>query len=199
VLSRRSTAVAGGKGKKKGRKGRESKGVHRTTDDASNSKPVVSNWGIFEPFHGILGPIADIFGPLFTGNMVYGLLVGLLVTAWFGFGFPARGSNRTSQLGFITTPERVAAYEEMWRQEESELWAWLEDRVGTAGLRDPAHMPVEAKNLRDKLGGEKMEGWKVDKAIRVTEEKLNVLKNSVAKERQKLGVEKEEKEEREVM
>jgi hypothetical protein len=195
VSSRRPTASAGIKGRKKGRKGRELKGTSKTADGASNSKPVVSNWGIFEPLHGILGPVADIFGPLFTGNMVYGLLVGLLVTAWFGFGFPTRSSSRSSQLGFITTPERVAAYEEMWRQEESELWEWLEDRVGMSSLRDPGQMPIESKNIRDKVGDEKMEGWKVDAAIRVTEEKLNVLKDSVAaKKKQKLGMEKEVRE-----
>jgi hypothetical protein len=144
----------------------------------------VEDWGLFEPVHGLFGPIADILGPLFTGNMVYGLLVGLLVTAWFGFGFPSRGSGRDSGIGFMTTPERVAAYEEMWRREESELWQWLEDRVGTASLRDAAQMPVEAKNIKDRLGDEKMEAWKVDAAIRVTEEKLNVLKESVAKKKQ---------------
>lgn len=124
--------------------------------------------------------------PLLTGNILYGLLVGLLVASWFGFGFPGkgRGSNDLS-LSYFSTPERVAAYEEIWRREESELWEWLEDRVGTDRLREVGKMPIEAQAIQDKIKDEKMDEREIDAAIRVTEEKLRVLKASVEKRKGK--------------
>lgn len=184
VSSRRGTAavVSSGKGKKKGRKGRESKSINRATDGASDSKPEVENWGLFEPLHGIFGPIVDILKPVLTGNILYGLLVGLLVASWFRFGFSGKGgSNR--DVGFFGTPERIAAYEEIWRREESELWDWLEERVGMERLRQASKNPGEMKNMEDKLRDERMEERELDAAIRVTEEKLKVLKGVVEKKK----------------
>ena len=67
VSSRRGTALpSSGKGKKKGRKGRESKSLTKTTDGTSDSKPATEDWGLFEPVHGILVPILDIVKPLLT-------------------------------------------------------------------------------------------------------------------------------------
>lgn len=150
-------------------------------DGVSDSKPVTDDWGLLEPLHGIFGPIFDILGPLLTGNMLYGLFVGLLVASWFRFGFT--GKNREVSMGFLGTPERVAAYEEMWRREESELWEWLEDRVGMERVREVGKMRVEAKTVEDRLKDEKMEEREVDAAIRVTEEKLRVLKGAVEKKK----------------
>lgn len=184
VSSRRGTAavVSSGKGKKKGRKGRESKSINRATDGASDSKPEVENWGLFEPLHGIFGPIVDILKPVLTGNILYGLLVGLLVASWFRFGFSGKGgSNR--DVGFFGTPERIAAYEEIWRREESELWDWLEERVGMERLRQASKNPGGMKNMEDKLRDERMEERELDAAIRVTEEKLKVLKGVVEKKK----------------
>jgi hypothetical protein len=183
VSSRRGTAtVTTGKGKKKGRKGRESKSISKQTDGASDSKPVASNWGLLEPLHSLLEPVVDIVQPLLTGNILYGLLVGLLVASWFRFGFSGKGgSSRDVGIGYFGTPERVAAYEEIWRREESELWEWLEDRVGMDRLRDVGKMPIEAQTMPDKLKDERMDEREMDAAIRVTEEKLRVLKASVEK------------------
>lgn len=189
VSARRSTVPATGKGKKKGRRGREAKSISKTTDGAADSHPPAENWGLFEPVRPILGPVVDILGPLMTGNVMWGLFVGLLVATWFGFGSYGKGGSR--DMGFLSTPERVAAYEEMWRREESELWEWLEDRAGMDRIRDVSKMPIEAKTLEEKLRSEKMEEREVDAAIRVTEEKLKVLKDSVAKK--KKTVEKEQK------
>lgn len=174
--------MTGGKGKKKGRKGRESRNINKTTDGASDPKPTVDNWGLFEPLHGIFGPIVDILGPLLTGNILYGLLVGLLVASWFRYGFTGRGGSQNS-MGFLSTPERVAAYEEMWRREESELWEWLEDRVGSGRLRDIGKMPIEAKSTEERLRSERMEEREIDAAIRVTEERLRVLKDAVGRKK----------------
>ena len=188
VSSRRGTvAPTPGKGKKKGRKGRESKSVGMTTDGASDSKPAVENWGLLEPLHGIFGPILDIVRPLLTGNILYGLLVGLLVASWFRFGFSGKGnSSRDLGMGFFGTPERIAAYEEIWKREESELWEWLEERVGMDKLRDVGKMPIEAKITENRLKDEKMEDRELDDAIRVTEEKLMVLKGVVGKKKDEL-------------
>ncbi|KAL2065227.1 hypothetical protein VTL71DRAFT_2896 [Oculimacula yallundae] len=183
VSSRRGTLVpAAGKKGKKGRKGREMKGVSKTTDGAADSKPTVDDWGMLEPLHGILGPIVSILQPLLTGNIMWGIIVGLLVASWFGFGFKGgRSSGGNQPMAYFGTPDRIAAYEEIWRREKSELWQWLEDRVGLDGLRDPIHMPIEARAMQDRLKDEKMEDREIDDAIRVTEEKLMVLKASVEK------------------
>jgi hypothetical protein len=131
---------------------------------------------------GIFGPIVDILKPVLTGNILYGLLVGLLVASWFRFGFSGKGgSNR--DIGFFGTPERIAAYEEIWRREESELWAWLEERVGVERLREASRNFEERKNIGDRLRDERMEERELDTAIRVTEEKLKVLKNVVEKKK----------------
>lgn len=86
-------------------------------------------------------------------------------------------------MGFFGSPERIAAYEEIWRREESELWDWLEERVGMDKLRDVGSMRVEKQILNDRLQTEQMEERAVDAAIRVTEEKLNALKHVVGKKK----------------
>ncbi|KAI9050663.1 hypothetical protein LZ554_005819 [Drepanopeziza brunnea f. sp. 'monogermtubi'] len=190
VSSRRGTVtVPASKGKKKGRKSRETKGNSKQSDSASDSKPDKEDWGMLEPLHPILGPVVDILSPLLAGNILYGIFVGLLVASWFRFGFSGRGSSagRDQGMVYFGTPERIAAYEEMWRKEESELWEWLEDRAGMDRLREVSSMPIEAKIVQDKLRNEKMEDREIDDAIRVTEEKLKVLKASVEKRKEAKG------------
>lgn len=108
---------------------------------------------------------------------------------------PSRPSASGSGLGFAGAPERAAAYEELWRREESELWNWLEDRVG---LRD-VHAPAEMEDLRErqkvlreremgkKLEGEGMRAREVDDAIRVTEERLAAVKSAAEREKGRKG------------
>jgi hypothetical protein len=147
----------------------------------------VDDWGLLEPLHDILGPIIDIFKPLLSGNMVYGLLVGLLVAAWFGWGRGSAGLGSGKDMGFFGTPDRIAAYEEIWRREESELWEWLEDRVGmdrlhTTHLGHMADMKAEeAKSIEEKLRDERVSQREIETAIKVTEEKLKALKGVVEK------------------
>lgn len=176
-------AVGGGKGgkKKKGKK------LQKTSKEslgpsAELSRQDAHNWGVFEPVHGILSPVLDILKPVLTGNVVYGLLVGLLVASWFGFGFNPRqnGPGYGQALGFPSHPDRLIAYEELWRREESELWDWLEERVGLQRMHEGA-MPtrkhaVEPRTVQDRLREERMTEREVEEAIRVTEEKLQVLR-----------------------
>lgn len=178
---------AGGKGRKRGKKGKSSHAANVTSDSegASRKTSSKSNWGLLEPLHDIIGPVLDIGKPLMTGNLLYGLLVGLLVTAWFGFG----GNNRQVArpygpgLGLYGYPDRLAAYEEMWRREESELWEWLEERVSmerlSTGATPPRKKMVEPRTMEEKIREDRMDEREVKEAIRITEEKLRVLKSVV--------------------
>lgn len=148
-------------------------------DGASDSKP--------EPRvrQGILGSLVDVITPMVSGNVLYGLVAVLLVTSWFTL-FRGRGAaagNAPGLMGFGTS-QRVIAYEEIWRKEESELWDWLEERVGMERLRDVGKMPIEGKAMKNKLKNEKMSEREVEAAIRVTEERLSVLKDVVEKKRE---------------
>ncbi|KAI1376939.1 hypothetical protein F4677DRAFT_416817 [Hypoxylon crocopeplum] len=182
----RSATLNGGpiKGKKKRTKSK----LHQVSKESLGGPTdlVVSksqDWGLLEPLHGILGPIVDIIGPVLTGNVVYGLLVGLLVATWFGFGFNGqpRGAPYGRELGFMGYPERVVAYEEIWRREESDMWDWLEERVGLHRMNEGV-MPVrkrvmEPRTVEEKLREERISEREVEEAIKVTEEKLQVLKS----------------------
>jgi hypothetical protein len=188
VSSRRPTVIPVGKSKKKGRK-EKSRSAPGEVDGASDSKgaPSKDEWGLLEPLHGPLGPMVDIFKPLISGNMGYGLLVGLLVAAWFSFGY-SRGGSASKDMGFfVNTPERIAAYEEMWRREESELWTWLEERAGM----DKVHMnnlnAEQTKSIEEKLREEKLSEREMDTAIKITKEKLRAMEHVVAKQKAAKG------------
>jgi hypothetical protein len=180
---------AASKGKRKGKKGKLVASTADITENESTAKHVKKqDWGIFEPIHGIVEPVVDIIRPLLTGNVMYGLLVGLLVATWFGFGFTnRRQANYGPDLGFHGYPDRVAAYEEMWRREESELWDWLEERVGLDRLSDGSlHMrkkAMEPRTVEEKLREDRMDEREVEEAIKVTEEKLKVLKGVMVKKK----------------
>ncbi|SPO05853.1 related to GRAM domain-containing protein 2 [Cephalotrichum gorgonifer] len=189
TLEARAGGAAGTTRKKKG--ARKAKGAQLSSSVTTAITPQTtpkSDWGLLEPVRGVLEPILDIVRPILTGNVVYGLLVGLLVAAWFGFGF--NGQNAGTRiydnrlLGPYGHPDRLAAYEEMWSREESHLWEWLEERVGLhrlGGDEAPVRNVVEPRSLEERMRGERMEGREVAEAIRVTEEKLRVLKEMVGK------------------
>lgn len=143
------------------------------------------DWGAAEPLRAFLGPLVDIFKPLISGNMVYGLLVGLLVAAWFGFGY--RGQGRQDLSPFFSSPERIAAYEEIWRREESELWEWLEARVGLDRVDDASWKGLPSEGVRrgmeERLKDERASDKEMEIAIEVTEEKLRALKGVMDKKK----------------
>ncbi|KAK3324316.1 hypothetical protein B0T19DRAFT_428344 [Cercophora scortea] len=190
--ARSSTLPNGGaaKGKKRGRKNKSTLTSNPASDVESLSKVMAQqDWGLLEPLRPFLSPVADTVRPILTGNVVYGLLVGLLVATWFGF-----GSNRQAtvpfgpDLAYVGYPQRLAAYEEMWRREESDLWDWIEERAGLDRLgSDPLHprkRAVEFRTVEERLREEKMDEREVREAIRVTEEHLQVLKSVVNKEKE---------------
>lgn len=96
-----------------------------------------------------------------------------------GFGFPGTAG--------ISAQQRIALYEEMWKREESELWNWLEERVSM----DRAHRGAaesrgsvwgrkkDVEDIQVRLGSEEMTERQIDEAIRITQDKLNVLREAV--------------------
>lgn len=118
---------------------------------------------------------------------MYGLLVGLLVAMWFGFGSPPKNNALFgADVGFYSH-NRQAAYEEMWRRQDSELWEWLEERVGMERLSSDQPSArkrgMEHRTVEDKLREERMDEREIQEAIRVTEEKLRVLREVIGKGR----------------
>ncbi|OLN97450.1 putative membrane protein C20F10.07 [Colletotrichum chlorophyti] len=184
----RAAGAAGGQGAKK-KKGKKNKAAGSSTDaedePARPKHTPKKDWGMLEPVRGILEPVLDIGRPLMTGNMMYGLLIGLLVATWFGFGLPGRrGASDIRMYGY---PDRLAAYDEMWRREESELWEWLEERVGLDRLHD-GNLPIrkramEPSTVENKLREDRMDERDIQEAIKVTEEKLKVLKEVMDKKK----------------
>jgi hypothetical protein len=161
-------------------------------DDGSVEKVAAhkaASWGVLEPLHGPLGPVVEIIGSFVSGPTVIAVLVALLLFSWL---------RRPSTVGVgslgvpgLATPQRIAAYEEMWRKEESELWRWLEERVVIDRVLTP---PVEGEAWRKKqwVGGmqqklveENMSERQVDEAIRVTQERLETLKKAVERRKGK--------------
>ena len=189
AVSSRPRAGTGGtmgtpKGRKKIKKGKatnpsgESQGSNVNTQRVSKQ-----SWGLLEPIRGVAEPVVDILKPIFTGNIMYGILVGLLVATWFGFGLkPGRNASTFApDGGGRWSPDRIAAYEEMWRREDTELWEWLDERVGLDRLRlDRAvtgrKKAAEPQSVEQRLKEERMGDKEVEEAIRVTEEKLKVLR-----------------------
>lgn len=183
----RSSTNNGVKTKKKGKRSKALQSSTESISTTTREKKEEANWGLLEPVRPILEPIVDILKPLLTGNIVYGLLVGLLVATWFGFGF---GPNSKSPASYGPDPAlqrayRLAAYDEMWRREDSELWAWLEERVSLERLAlersNARRREADPRTLQDKLREERMDEREVEEAIRVTEEKLKVLREVVAR------------------
>lgn len=142
-------------------------------------RPKQSNWGLLEPIR-LLVPFSDTIESLFTPQMIITALGALLIYSWF-FRSAAAGVTGPNQWN---THRRQVAYDEIWRHEESELWKWLEQRVAIDRVQHEAlgkftpdhHQRVEPKNMKER---------EMDEAIRVTEQKLAELKQSVDKERQR--------------
>jgi hypothetical protein len=147
-----------------------------------------SNWGPLEPLHAALGPVISLLNPFMNSQVVIAVLAALLLYTWINS--PRRGGMSVAFPGY-TSPERVAAYEEIWRREESNLWDWLEDRVGLDGIFVPSgdnpqkdrQKVLAARNMGKKVDEGKMSQRQMDDAIRVTEERLSVLKDAVQRKK----------------
>lgn len=198
-------------GKKKGRKGDKTIKIPVGSDGAAGVEVSLkaqkqSDWGMLEPLHDILKAIFDIVSPLISGNIFYGLVIGLLILSWFRYSGRSSSvrnfnSDHSGGMMFLASPERIAAYEEIWRREESELWEWLEDRVGMERLMSATkderkrEKSVNPRVFADKIGGNGGDDIsfggasmrEIEDAIRVTEDKLNALKGAVEKRKGEKG------------
>jgi hypothetical protein len=170
----------GGKGKKRSKANLLDEAPVPVAAPSATTQAKQSNWGLLEPVRGLLGPIADILESIFTPQIIIFLLGALLMYSWFFRG----GSSAVGPNQWSAT-QRQVAYEEMWRHEESELWNWLEDRVAL----DRVHSSVGGKKIninvepQIRIQPKDMKEREMDEAIRITEERLQVLKKKVGKER----------------
>lgn len=153
----------------------------------------VENWGALKSLRGIFGPVVDIFSSLISKNMVIGFLSVLVIITWLWSSTPT--SRGRKGLQGMPTPERLAAYEEIWRKEENSLWDWLEERIGMEGVAYPTSRAVDqevfqkARNQREQsLKNRRFEAHMVDEpiderdfaqAIKAMEQRLDELKLAV--------------------
>ncbi|KAI1626757.1 hypothetical protein EDD37DRAFT_228660 [Exophiala viscosa] len=181
------------KGEKKSKEGVVAKGNKQA-----------ENWGLLEPLRGPLQPVTDILRPVLTMQVVVGVLTFMVVLLWL------RGPARGTQLGpysGLSHSKRIAAYDSIWAEEQTEFWDWLEARasVDTVMLRpksgastgtskadaksaakqiqkrkqrSKAVNDVEAKMREEKVGQREMED-----AIKITRERLQVLEGVMEKQK----------------
>ncbi|KAH8704648.1 hypothetical protein GQ44DRAFT_716393 [Phaeosphaeriaceae sp. PMI808] len=172
----------GGKGKKRSKTGALDEAPVAVSAPVPASQIKQSNWGLLEPVRSLLGPFSDIIESLFAPQVVITILGALLIYSWFfrGVSTPV-GPNQWS------TAQRQVAYDEIWRHEESELWKWLEDRValdrvqasvagGSLHQDSDSHIRLPPVNMKERDR---------DEAVRITEERLKVLKNKINKDKLK--------------
>lgn len=192
VSTKPASKGAAKKGKKKGKKETsDAQDTNVQRDVSVTAQHQDSDWGVLEPIHGLLKPLLSILSPFITTQVIIAVLLVLLMSSWF------RPASRAGiGLGYpgYAVPERIAAYEEIWRREESSLWDWLDDRVGLDGLYAPsidgdrrdAQRVLTARSMGKKLeDNERMSQRQMDDAIRTTEERLLALKEAVARKKAK--------------
>jgi hypothetical protein len=201
VTSRPRAATTGSKGIKAGKRRRKGEKISSVSPKSQVLKQEDESWGLFEPFRGTFGPVVSIFKP-FAGTLAVVTIITLLFIIWSRrpIGGPPRG---VGYAGYSNSA-RLAAYEEMWQQEEGELWSWLEDRVGIDGLafkdelkqkgNKPSRLTAKARakerqkvlvsrDVEARLREERMTEREMEDAIRVTQERLEVLKGVMEKKK----------------
>jgi len=188
----KGTSRVKGKGKRR-KETFDTAGTEAERAASETTKTEKAGWGLLEPLRSTLDPILSLFPTPSISQLVIGLLLVLLVRSWF---FTGRGA---STLGLpLSASDRLAAYEQMWQREENELWDWLEDRVGfDAALNSPLSQQTKDTRGRQKvmrsnsmgrrLADQKMSERQVDDAIRVTEERLDALKDAVERKKGRAG------------
>ncbi|PFH55626.1 hypothetical protein XA68_17934 [Ophiocordyceps unilateralis] len=166
-----------GRTRKKAKKSKAQQAADSGAERGGGSKTTKRrDWGPLEPIRGLVEPCVELAGPVLTGNVMYGLLVGLLVAMWFGYGSTPTKSAGPYGPDMLYNPGRLAAYDEMWRREESELWEWLDERVGLDRLSSDK-AAKRRRSFEGKLREGQMDEREMEEAIRVTEEKLKVLRD----------------------
>ena len=184
------------KGKRKGkREVYDSDGAVAQREVSAAPEPKASDWGVFEILRPILGPFTNLLSPVITSQTIIAVLFALLIYTWINPPTPRSGLAYPG----TATSDRLAAYEELWRREESNLWDWLEDRVGLDSIYAPGsegggkQKVMAAKGMGRKLADERMSERQMDDAIRTTEERLKALKEAVGQRKEDGGRKNKEK------
>lgn len=134
----------------------------------SNTNSQASRGGIWSTIESLLGPLGLVVGVM---------ALTILILLWRGSG---RGDSRGYDFAGMPNRVKLAAYDEMWRGEEAELWKWLEERVGEKAWM--GHEPASGVGKRAAKvfdGLDLMAEQEVSEAIRVTKEKLGVLEDAL--------------------
>ncbi|OJD31989.1 gram domain protein [Diplodia corticola] len=204
AVSAKGPSKSGGKGGKKGGKRKKDASSPARAEAAAAASPTAadksSNWGLLEPLHGPLRPVTDMLPDFISAQVVIAFLLFLMFISWLrspSSSAAARGGYGVhGSLGVpgLATPARIIAYEEMWRREESELWDWLEERVRMD--RAAAGTPLQSqssststrkqqvKQMGERLDSDvRMSQRQIEEALRVTQERLEVLREAVEKKR----------------
>ncbi|QDS74799.1 hypothetical protein FKW77_002170 [Venturia effusa] len=196
AVSVKEKSKMGLKGKNKGGKRRkdtmdESNSFQDNVNTATSTKADEPNWGLLEPVRTLLGPAA----PLLSPTVIIAFLSITIFIMWWRT--PTRSGSGFGNSG-LPTPQRIAAYEEMWRTEESELWKWLEERVGLDGpvptflsahSGDGRSDPLSRQRVKDmeqRLVSEDMSERQIREAIKITRERLEALEVAVLKKNRQL-------------
>ncbi|OQE39929.1 hypothetical protein PENCOP_c006G08258 [Penicillium coprophilum] len=196
----RGRSNGAGRGKGKRRKG---DGAGRESTAAASSKVTVDSksakqesWGLFEPVRPLLEPFTSILSPLWSSNLAI-LIIGVLFYMAF-LRSPSSSSMVSHEAGCPGhgLPQRLAAYEEMWRREETELWNWLEDRVGMDGMvfpnvyrspephtsrRSYGISASDERELAERLQEERVSDREMNHVLRTTRQRLEVLEEMMGK------------------
>ncbi|KAF3902924.1 hypothetical protein AA313_de0210016 [Arthrobotrys entomopaga] len=196
--ARRPTAGAalgaGGKGRRKRRGSKDNAPstaalpIVPTTIAAASA---TQKWGMLAP---LMEPITSLVGEFGAGILVTLIIVLMSMSisraVW---GDPRYGDSRS-----LRKSEREILGE-LWAREEAGLWEWLDDRVGAhealgfderVGRRYEREGKAMKENIVRQSGGlgKDMVDRQVDEAIRVTEERLGVLKRVNEERKGKGGV-----------
>ncbi|OQE14879.1 hypothetical protein PENSTE_c032G03155 [Penicillium steckii] len=194
----RTNGPGRGKGRrKKGDAVREASTAASLQGAADANSGQNESWGLLEPIRPLLEPITSMIKPLWSGNIAI-LLIGVILYLMFfrSSSPPSLHAHDAIYPGF-SLPQRLAAYEEMWRREESELWNWLEDRTGMDGMvfpslhhkmaepearrRTPRVSPADQRDFAARLSEEKVSDREMDHAIRTTRQRLDILEEMMNK------------------
>lgn len=181
------------KGKSKGGKKKKDSAdvsfVQGNADVAAESKAKETDWGLLEPVRSLFGLVTSLVSP----SVIIAVLSFAVFIMWWRQ--PTRAAGGLGYHG-LPAPHRIAAYEEMWRTEESELWKWLEERVGLDGAAPAFLSPSEqdrkgrlskqrVKEMDQRLVNEDMSERQMMEAIQVTKERLEALEEAVKQKHKK--------------
>ncbi|RMZ75307.1 hypothetical protein DV738_g5542, partial [Chaetothyriales sp. CBS 135597] len=168
-------------------------------------KAKLENWALLEPFKTYLGPIFRLVRSVIKLEYVVAILFIMVLMLWFSKSSSVRG---LAPYAGLDSAHRLAAYDEMWRKQETELWDWLEQRAGldTALLQkrstsqggkantDAARQQkakqiqrqavLKGKDMDARLREEKMTQHEMEQALKVTKQRLDVLEDAIRRRKQ---------------